>query len=320
LAGVKSVAESNAIALSDGIKKNFTSFADGYKQIAAQLVSNGQFQAINNELAQLKSSATLDPASILKFGQVQERVLKTIQDSATAAEEAKTDYASLTDAQKAQADELAKTIARLAKDPLNGESVEIPADVTAALSPATLEELTKSATGALSNLTATVGKVNMPTSLSTGSGSTGSTLLLAKGGLVNVPGYASGGSIGGGKVVGRGTGTSDSILARLSNGEFVMDALTTSKFGSGFFSFLQRLARGGNVGGLMQNLAQGLSVPSFAAGGAIGLPNFESDFKMGSVTYLDISYNNRKVGKVAGDKGTIGSLVKVLQDIERSST
>jgi LysM repeat protein len=51
--------------------------------------------------------------------------------------------------------------------------------------------------------------------------------------LVNIPQAATGGMI-----TGRGTGTSDSILARLSNGEFVMSASAVSKYGSGFMSGL----------------------------------------------------------------------------------
>jgi hypothetical protein len=35
---------------------------------------------------------------------------------------------------------------------------------------------------------------------------------------------------GGGKVVGGGSGTSDSILARVSNGEFIVNAKSTKKF------------------------------------------------------------------------------------------
>ena len=71
-----------------------------------------------------------------------------------------------------------------------------------------------------------------------------------------IPAFASGGG-----VRGPGTGTSDSILARLSNGEYVMDALTTSRFGSGFFASLQKLAR------------RGVSVPKFANGGPVGSVN-----------------------------------------------
>ncbi len=62
----------------------------------------------------------------------------------------------------------------------------------------------------------------------------------------------------GGIVRGRGTGTSDSIPAMLSNGEFVINAATTRFFGSPFFNGLQRFARGG------------LTVPRFGVGGLVG--------------------------------------------------
>ena len=62
----------------------------------------------------------------------------------------------------------------------------------------------------------------------------------------------------GGQIRGRGTGTSDSILARVSNGEFIMNAATTRFFGSKFFHGLQNFAKGG------------FSVPAFAGGGSVG--------------------------------------------------
>jgi hypothetical protein len=63
-----------------------------------------------------------------------------------------------------------------------------------------------------------------------------------------VPGFASGGSISG-----PGTSTSDSILARVSNGEYIMKANAVSKFGASFFDGL-------NSGRL----------PKFASGGPVG--------------------------------------------------
>ncbi|MDH5184847.1 MAG: hypothetical protein OEX12_13270, partial [Gammaproteobacteria bacterium] len=45
----------------------------------------------------------------------------------------------------------------------------------------------------------------------------------------------------GGKVSGRGTSTSDSIPARLSNGEYVIRAKAVSKYGAGFFEALNRM-------------------------------------------------------------------------------
>ena len=58
----------------------------------------------------------------------------------------------------------------------------------------------------------------------------------------------------GGHVVGEGTGTSDSILARLSNNEFVMTSRTVDHYGVGFMNALNqrrfpKFANGGHVGG-----------------------------------------------------------------------
>ncbi|MBO4169555.1 phage tail tape measure protein [Luteovulum azotoformans] len=60
---------------------------------------------------------------------------------------------------------------------------------------------------------------------------------------------------GGGRVRGPGTGTSDSILARLSNGEFVFKAAAVRKWGVGFLDQLNR--------GIM---------PAFATGGLVSIP------------------------------------------------
>jgi len=52
----------------------------------------------------------------------------------------------------------------------------------------------------------------------------------------------------GGYVRGPGTGTSDSILARLSNGEFVINAGAVQRLGTGFLHSLNSFASGGLVG------------------------------------------------------------------------
>jgi hypothetical protein len=66
--------------------------------------------------------------------------------------------------------------------------------------------------------------------------------------MKSITGFASGGSISG-----PGTSTSDSILARVSNGEYIMNANAVSKFGASFFDGL-------NSGRL----------PKFASGGPVG--------------------------------------------------
>ncbi len=61
----------------------------------------------------------------------------------------------------------------------------------------------------------------------------------SNGGLIQ--GYATGGQVWKrimGKVNGPGTGTSDSVFARLSNGEFVIKAAMVRKWGAGFFAAL----------------------------------------------------------------------------------
>lgn len=87
----------------------------------------------------------------------------------------------------------------------------------------------------------------------------------------SIPGFASGGPVGGptpalatgGYIRGPGTGTSDSIMARLSNGEFVNDAKTVAHFGVDFFHNLKRMARGGVP------ISPRGSVPGFADGGLV---------------------------------------------------
>ena len=68
------------------------------------------------------------------------------------------------------------------------------------------------------------------------------------GGSYDIPGFK---LATGGHVVGPGSGTSDSIPAWLSNGEYVIKADTVSKYGKGFFDRLNagHFATGGLVGG-----------------------------------------------------------------------
>lgn len=73
---------------------------------------------------------------------------------------------------------------------------------------------------------------------------------------------------GGGLIRGPGTGTSDSILARLSTGEFVVRAAAVRAVGTGFLHAVNR-APGFALGGLVSGLRESLMgvVPRFATGG-----------------------------------------------------
>lgn len=81
----------------------------------------------------------------------------------------------------------------------------------------------------------------------------------------------------GGMVRGPGTATSDSILARLSNGEFVIRAAAVRHYGPQLLAALNslRLPRQGfAMGGLVQGLTTGISgaLPRFAEGGLVAVP------------------------------------------------
>jgi hypothetical protein len=76
----------------------------------------------------------------------------------------------------------------------------------------------------------------------------------------DTPAFARGGHVGSGPVRGRGTSTSDSILALLSNSEFVIRAKAVAKYGR---SFLEAVNSG--------RLDLG-ALPGFAMGGLVGGP------------------------------------------------
>lgn len=75
----------------------------------------------------------------------------------------------------------------------------------------------------------------------------------------------------GGAIVGPGTSTSDSILTRLSNGEFVIKASSVKKFGVDFFSQLNKgFMPKFNMGGFVKNVKNNLSgIPRMATGGLV---------------------------------------------------
>jgi len=82
---------------------------------------------------------------------------------------------------------------------------------------------------------------------------------LTAAGAAGIPGQASGGYI-----TGPGTGTSDSIIARLSHGEYVLNAASTARLGTGYLDHLNSLGKYA-TGGLVGRI----SLPSFASGGAV---------------------------------------------------
>jgi hypothetical protein len=85
--------------------------------------------------------------------------------------------------------------------------------------------------------------------------------------LTTSTGGAGGGFASGGFVRGPGSGTSDSIMARLSNGEFVLNAGSVSRLGVGFLQGLNNFALGGLVGAPPIRFAEGGLVSAASSSG-----------------------------------------------------
>jgi hypothetical protein len=100
----------------------------------------------------------------------------------------------------------------------------------------------------------------------------------------------------GGDVRGAGTSRSDSIWARLSNGEFVVQAAAVRKYGSQFLhainsmSFSPRNFPGFSVGGLVDALAPARAIPAYASGGAVktGGPNSIVNLTIGQESFFGL--------------------------------
>lgn len=144
--------------------------------------------------------------------------------------------------------------------------------------------------------------------------------------------FASGGgarkNAEGGYIRGPGTGTSDSILSWLSNGEYVNDAQTTAFWGPNFFSTLKAIARGGKsaLSSFAMKMSGGVSLPAFAGGGYVGSPLLSM---MGGAVNLvgegggvidrvavDLTAGGDKVSLI-GERREVDKLVKSLHRMNR---
>lgn len=110
----------------------------------------------------------------------------------------------------------------------------------------------------------------------------------------------------GGPISGKGTGTSDSILSWLSNGEFVMDAFTTRFFGSSFFSDLQLFARSGRMP----------RIPGFASGGPVGTAAIQAVTR----DVVDVNLNvGGSTYSLFGERENVRQLATAMKRLERGA-
>jgi len=122
----------------------------------------------------------------------------------------------------------------------------------------------------------------------------------------------------GGQVSGPGTGTSDSILARLSNGEFVNDAKTVAFYGPEFFANLKRMARG-KFSKSGPSLKGGL--PAFREGGMVSTGGSDSINRQ--VEPLSINVQNsgseKEATQVSTERDAKGIVINVvLEDMAKN--
>jgi len=115
--------------------------------------------------------------------------------------------------------------------------------------------------------------------------SSGQTNTPSEGG--DVKGHATGGPIDG-----PGTTTSDSILARLSRGEFVIKAAAVQQYGTGLFHALNNM-----------------QLPGFAQGGGVAAPSrLTGGLSNGPTSTLNLTIGERTFNGLRGPKSTIDDL------------
>lgn len=121
---------------------------------------------------------------------------------------------------------------------------------------------------------------------------TGGIPARSNGGMIRVPGFANGGSPGG-MIHGAGTGTSDSILAAVSNKEYIVRAMAVKKYGQGFMNAL-------NSGAIAPDRLQGVM-----SGGS----QFEAT--------LNLNLNGQAIGSLSGSRDTVNNFVEALTELQR---
>lgn len=110
-------------------------------------------------------------------------------------------------------------------------------------------------------------------------------------------GYATGGFISG-----PGTDTSDSILARLSSGEFVVRAAAVRRYGLGFMEALNGMA------------LPRFRVPAFATGGAVG----DSGSSARDSVDVNLNLNGEKI-QLQGSRQQVKKFTKAIQSVGKAT-
>ncbi|TIQ46359.1 MAG: hypothetical protein E5X49_02015 [Mesorhizobium sp.] len=136
-------------------------------------------------------------------------------------------------------------------------------------------------------------------------------------------GGSQGGFADGGLIRGRGGPRSDSILARVSNGEFIVQARAVKRLGVGFLNALNqgfvpslKELRGFSLGGFVADINRSIMIPSYAGGGIVnrvGSLAPAAPASTGSTTPLHLHFASGKE-LVLDVKGLSRHVIMTLQD------
>lgn len=143
--------------------------------------------------------------------------------------------------------------------------------------------------------------------------------LRAAAGSSSSSGGGSPGFAGGGAVRGAGGPKSDSILAWLSDGEFVIQAAAVKKLGVGFLSalnngFLPSLKglRGFSIGGLADGFNRSMAIPRFADGGFAKMKLAPASAMSGKTVHVKLQYGvtEDQVIDMIGEESAVDKLYR----------
>jgi hypothetical protein len=140
-------------------------------------------------------------------------------------------------------------------------------------------------------------------------------------GLQAAPGGQVGATFaGGGHVRGPGTSLSDSILAWLSDNEFVVRAAAVSKYGTGFLHAINNLSfpRGFAMGGLVSAMRSPAPIPAFALGGPVGLQRSQTQSMQDRA--LTLVLDGRSFDGLRGPAGVVNALERHASRQQLAST
>ena len=126
----------------------------------------------------------------------------------------------------------------------------------------------------------------------------------------------------GGHITGPGTGTSDSIPAYLSNGEYVIKASAVKQYGKGFFDNVnaQKFAGGGKVDNHATNMYEAYQYPKIGNLDKINPQNRMDHFLNRNIMHPTLLWLDRLISGGSGQNPMMKDNLKELENLSKLST